>query len=428
MTSYRARKLNFERLERREVFSADLDAVRVDALVDYAAKGQSLAIETSIANRSSSDASLDYVVEFRLSLDRTLDSSDLLLGSVTRPGLAVSSLDKWTQQLTIPATALHARYFVTAAVRNSADVLEDTAIDDQSTSVVFSSLTGVVSYQGRSSSVFIRSYLGESTPILDSVPTWLVIHGRNSSPSSPNLVQLGTALDGVQPGDQVLVLDWSGAAASGSLGGAGENFIKPVATWGASALSVYGFTGGQLNIVGHSWGAYVGVELAERLPAPRGKPGQANSIIAIDPATDFPGGSYNPLARGEVNFARNSKFSWAFYATGGAFGSSVTASTAHESFVVTSTDHSKLVNVVAELVTLAALPTASPASLGGQFVFDRLLVSHSPNPAWRANSYQSSGRRINTGTFEAVVRATPDGLGVKSLTFVAGLQEVTYLP
>lgn len=292
--------------------------------------------------------------------------------------------------------------------------------------ILHTSLEGIVSYQGHPQAVAIRTYLGGTEPILKDVPTWLVIHGRNSEPSSPNLVQLEAVLDAVRSGDQVLVLDWRGAAASGALGGAGENYIKPVATWAAGALSGYGFVGEHLNVVGHSWGAYVGAELAERMPASLGLPGEVNSIIAVDPAIDYPGGSYNPLARGEVNFARNSKFSWAFYAGGGVFGSATTAGTADESFVVTSSDHSKVVNVTANLFALAIAPTAGPTTLGGQFSFDRLLVSHTPNPAWRPNSYDSSARRVSRGTFEAVVSAAPTRLSVASLKFATLTQERVY--
>jgi|GEM_PF-3409669 len=422
------RTWSFEQLERRDVFAADLDAVRVDAVADYAVPGQTLAITATIANLSTLDASLDYAVEFRLSLDRTIDATDVLLDVVTRPGLSAASHDEWTQQVAIPTNVPHARYYVSMSIHTSANTVADNAIDDQSTSILYTSLEGVVSYQGRTQAVAIRSYLGGTEPILDNVPTWLVIHGRNSDPSSPNLVQLEGVLDAVRSGDQVLVLDWRAAAASGGLGGAGENYIKPVATWAAGALSGYGFLGEQLNVVGHSWGAYVGAELAERMPAPRGLPGQVNSIIAVDPAIDFPGGSYNPLARGEVDFARNSKFSWAFYAQGVVFGSATTAGTADESFLVTSSDHSKVVNVIANLFSLAIVPTARPATLGRQFSFDRLLVSHTPNPAWRPNSYNSSGRRVSRGTFEAVITAAPTRLTVGLLKFATSKQERVYRP
>lgn len=70
--------------------------------------------------------------------------------------------------------------------------------------------------------------------------------------------------------------------------------------------------------------------------------------MALSPAADYPGGSYNPTAANEVNFARNSKYSWAFYASGDFYGSSTTAQTADESFVVTAS-----VNGTTEIITFA---------------------------------------------------------------------------
>jgi len=278
-------------------------------------------------------------------------------------------------------------------------------------------LQGTVSCNSKTHTVYLRPSTGNGAMIRNDVPTWIVIHGRNSSPSSANLVQLAAALDGYSISDQVLVLDWSAAAASGLLGGAGENCIKPVATWASSTLAGYGLSPDKLNLAGHSWGAYVAAELAERQPT-----AQVNSIVALDPAIDYWGGSYNPTASGEVNFARNSRFSWAFYAYGGSLGSATTASTADESFVVKSTDHSKLVNAVANLVSII---NARPAArqIDEQFVTQagelRLLVGI-PHPSWIPNSYSSSGKRSATGTFEAVITATRDKLGVLSLEFYNG--------
>ena len=276
------------------------------------------------------------------------------------------------------------------------------------------SLDGKVTYNGSIKSVSIRSYIS-GTQIYNNLPTWIVIHGRNSSPSSSNLVQLEKALDARLTGDQVLVLDWSSAAASGLFGGAGENYIKPVAAWASAALTTFGLTSNELNLAGHSWGAYVAAELAELEPAGVLAPYQVNSIMALDPATDYPGGSYNPTATNEVNFARNSRISWAFYAYGGLYGSSTTAQTADESFVVKGTDHSKLVNVVADTVA---------RNFGGQFDLDHLLAG-TLSTVWVPNSYDSSGRRSSTGKFEAVLTATSNRLGVYSLKYFNGNTEVT---
>jgi pimeloyl-ACP methyl ester carboxylesterase len=410
--------LCFERLEPREVLSADLAAVAVHALAGYAIPGQTLAVQTTVENHGP-DASLGFSVEYRLSKDAVFSSDDMLLGTATKSGLGAGSPATWSQVLTIPTSALHDKYYVEILVTAGADGTpsNNTAVDSATTSILYTSLSGTVTYNGSTKSVSIYSYAGTATPIFDDRPTWIVIHGRNSSPSSSNLVQLETTLDAHSPNDQVLVLDWSKAAASGLLGGAGENYIKPVAKWASGALTSYQITPDELNLAGHSWGAYVAAELAELEPVSAlGPAGQVNSIMALDPATDYPGGSYNPTATNEVNFARNSGISWAFYAYGGLYGSSTTAQTADESFVVKGTDHSKLVNVVADTVA---------RNFGGQFGLDRLLAGALSTTVWVPNSYDSSGRRSSTGKFEAVLTATSNRLGLYSLKYFNGITEVT---
>lgn len=418
--------MQFERLERREVCAGDLDLTVLDVRDFEALAGHSVAVDLAVANRNDSAASAAYQVELRLSVDATIDDSDRLLEVIARGSLLPAATDAWTEQTPIPADVAHGRYYVGAVIRTAGTTTPgDVLADPQFVTVFRESLTGSVTYGGRAASVSIHAFRADGAPIRDDVPTWLVIHGRNSSPDSTTLVQLETSLDAVQRGDQVLVLDWSAAAASGAIGGAGENYIKPVATWAAGALSAYGISGLELNVVGHSWGAYVGAELAERMPAAKGQPGRVNSLVAIDPALDFPGGSYNPTARGEVNFARNSLFSWSFYAAGGGFGSPVTAATAREATLVVGADHFKIVQVVADLTTLASLPLASPTSLGAQFSFDRLLVTQLPNTSWRPNSYDVRARKVRSAPFEAVLFATADGTQVASLRFATMTGETT---
>jgi pimeloyl-ACP methyl ester carboxylesterase len=409
----RRRSLGFEHLEPRELLSVDLAAVAVHSLAGYAVPGQTLTVQTTVANQGS-DASGAFTVEYRLSKDTTFSSDDTLLGTATEAALGSGSTATWSQVLTVPTSTLHNKYYVEALVTAAGDGTSSNniATDSATTSVLYTTLSGTVAYNGITKSVSIHSYTGTSTPIFDDRATWIVIHGRNSSPSSPNLVQLESTLS--SPSDQVLVLDWSTAAASGLLGGAGENYIKPVAKWASSVLTSYGILSDELNLAGHSWGAYVAAELAELEPASSLPAGEVNSIIALSPAADYPGGSYNPTAAGEVNFARNSKFSWAFYAAGDLFGSATTAQTANESFVVKGSDHSNLVYVVANAIA---------RDYGGQFDLNRLLAGVA-STAWVANSYDSSGRRSSTGKFEAVLTATSNGL-VSSLKYFNGTTEIT---
>ncbi len=148
--------------------------------------------------------------------------------------------------------------------------------------------------------------------------TWIVIHGRGCSrytAPTPNIPRLATDIQNLRPNDQVLTLDWSGpATAQSGFLFLEEDWIQPVATWAASALLADGFSPSNINLVGHSWGGNMTDELAERL-------GGVNTIFAIDPARNG-SGSYNPNANfgtpsAEIDFARHSNFSWAFFSRDG---------------------------------------------------------------------------------------------------------------
>jgi pimeloyl-ACP methyl ester carboxylesterase len=236
--------------------------------------------------------------------------------------------------------------------------------------------------------------------------TWLLIHGRNSGPFTPSWLGLASAIHEARPDDQILVLNWRTAAASGRVGGEGENFIVPVGTAAAAALVQYGFSGADINIVGHSWGAYVGDEIAERVP------GGVNSIVALDPARDFPGG-YNPEGTSpggvrNTDFSAHSAFSWAFHNGDGLpFGSQTTPTTAREAFVVDGTTHSGVLGVFANLLR-------DPQGPGEFFQLDRLLA-HQPGP-WIPNEYDSQGNPEASGPFEGVVAAA--GQTPLSFTYV----------
>lgn len=426
----RARKrpllAGMENLESRALLASNLTALEVDSLAGYVAAGGSLGVSARVQNGGDAPSG-GFTVEYRLSSDSLISATDILLGSMDWESLEAGQMLEQSTSVTVPSTVEHGEYYLGLLVTPNAEIGDgdpsDNAVADASaTDILYSQLAGTVVYNNSARSVSIRSAAGASTPIFDDRTTWIVVHGRNSSPSSSNLVAMASAVDGYSAQDQVLVIDWSNAAASGLLGGAGENYIKPVAAWAAAALSSYGVEGAELNLIGHSWGAYVAAELAERMPG-----GVVDSIIALDPAVDYPGGSYNPTASGEVDFARNSNFSWSFYAYNGSYGSATTARTADEAFVVTASDHSKVVNVAATLITWSyAAPTPSAAQIGAQFQLDRLLNGQRSS-LWVANRYDSAGKASSRGPFEAVVRATGDGLGVYSLTFFDGKKHVTYL-
>lgn len=243
--------------------------------------------------------------------------------------------------------------------------------------------------------------------------TWLVTHGWTSSRSEPNIKAAASNLAGRYPGDQILTLDWSAAAARVDVfDGSAEDAIKNVGIFAAEALVSHGFTGSMLNLVGHSWGTYVSDELAERIP------GGVNSIVAIDPGEDHPTqlNSYNPHSNGEVNFAAHSAFSWAFYSAYleyvlGNAGDEETPVTAHESVVVQGTTHNDIVFMFAAFLANPVSPFAA------YFDLDRLLnQSYGP---WQLNQRDYTGSPVTGGGYEAVLSLAADRQTATNIAFAA---------
>src|SRR4051794_31066943 len=96
----------------------------------------------------------------------------------------------------------------------------------------------------------------DGTAIDPSRPTWLIIHGWDSSPAE--FADLVSAIHAQRPTDQILTLDWHTAADTGELNPFdAEKRVPLVATWAATALTGAGFSGTNLNEIGHSFGSYV---------------------------------------------------------------------------------------------------------------------------------------------------------------------------
>ncbi|MCK9420319.1 MAG: DUF1566 domain-containing protein [Nitrospirae bacterium] len=260
-------------------------------------------------------------------------------------------------------------------------------------------------------------------PITNTLQTWIVIHGRDGSRTSENILRLAQAIANKFPNEQVLTLDWSGPAMPhGEYDFYEENWIQPVAQWAAQALTGYRFTGSLLNLVGHSWGGYVADEIAERID------GGVNTIVALDPAKEGDGW-YNPEDFGQINFAAHSQFSWAFHSS--SLGAASTPPTADEAFVVKTglgwvDAHSAVVNLFSYMVEN---PTIGVSQF---FQLDRLLL-HTPGP-WVPNKYftEFPFPENRTGGYEGIITATPGStVSVISpqspLDFVPTTPEITVL-
>jgi pimeloyl-ACP methyl ester carboxylesterase len=160
--------------------------------------------------------------------------------------------------------------------------------------------------------------------------TWIVIHGMNGNPWGNN-ANLASAIDNYQTGDQVFTLDWSEAAKSSGmifidegiipdpyLGG---NWIPGVARFAVNTLTnKWGISSSNINLVGHSLGAYVAYEISKQI-------GGVGKLVALDPAITTNGGYTDEP---NVNFSKYSQWSWGFYSS--KLGHEDRSKTAHESF------------------------------------------------------------------------------------------------
>lgn len=406
-----------EDLELRIVLATECDLTPVLVQAPATAEpGDRIAVSIQIGNLGAAN-SPRFQVEIRLSLDGIINGDDQRLTTVAHKKIGAGGAAQWSQQFRLPETLPAGSYHIGLIIDPAHQVAEqneanNTLADTNTTAVFRSQLAGRVKYQKGTKPAEIHRLDESGAAINPELTTWLVIHGRNESSTSPDLVALAQQIEQYQSGDQVLVLDWQKAAASGVLGGQGENYIRPVAAWAAQALTDYGFRGLQLNLVGYSWGAEVAAELSEVL-------GQVNSILAIDPARDYPGGSYNPEAPGEVVFQAHAKQSWAFFATASLpFGSPLPASTAEDAFVLTGSDHFGVVSVITSIL---ALPVNHPFAT--EFSLAALLTGV-PQPTWQPDSYSFVGTlQLADGEFDAVLIASPSGKRISGLRFFDGLEE-----
>jgi len=255
---------------------------------------------------------------------------------------------------------------------------------------------------------------GSSKAIDPSKNTWLVIHGLtlNTAPPDKNVLQelddnthLANAVDGYSPDDQVLVLDWRNEAYSYSPipdPHIGARWIDSVASWTADQLmNKFNIANSNINLIGHSLGAYVAAEIAAKIP------GGVNKIIALDPATEVGrpynfGGGHNSS---QVNFSNNSSWSWGFY--GSLLGSPDRARTADESFnidfgllsIEMDTAHGAVRKLFKDMLEEANDKTVS--SNGDIFGLDRMNSSGKPwvidyGSKWEAKieAKQENGRWI----------------------------------
>jgi pimeloyl-ACP methyl ester carboxylesterase len=159
-----------------------------------------------------------------------------------------------------------------------------------------------------------------------------------------------------------------------------------------------GFSTSVLNVIGHSWGGVITGELAGAFP------GGVNRAVAIDPAEDAPPPIGKLYSTENVVFGgANSGYSWSFYSRDGGSlgitaGSDVTPETADEGFVVTGSEHSRVVDLFRLMISDPTGPVSRFFSL------ERLLAGTSG--PWVRDVYESDATTDPDGLYEAVVSST----------------------
>lgn len=192
----------------------------------------------------------------------------------------------------------------------------------------------------------------QGTGPIKNMRTWVIVHGRNSNPYTPNMDRLIRAVKTARPYDQVLTLNWSQGAADNAspiwdYGLQGSRWIAPVANWTAGILNDLGIQAYRVGLIGHSWGAHVSGEIARHLDELQGT--MVDGLVALDPAvlTDYYTGD-------TPDFSLHAQMSWAFNSS--AYGSNAFAMTAAQSFNVwvgdplTMAAHGRVIDLFASMI------------------------------------------------------------------------------
>lgn len=162
--------------------------------------------------------------------------------------------------------------------------------------------------------------------VLPGRETWVAIHGWRDAPTDVHRV--ATAIDAAPGRNQVFEVDWSPAAASTDTNAVALR-VPEVGAWVAKKLTSWGIAGQNVNLVGHSYGAYMADEIAMRIP------GGVNRVVALDTAIPAIAGT----DRENVNFAAHSKYAVAF--VGSAFAHQAVSRTADQTILLDVGDFSQ---------------------------------------------------------------------------------------
>jgi pimeloyl-ACP methyl ester carboxylesterase len=237
-------------------------------------------------------------------------------------------------------------------------------------------------FDGRKTRVGFTTPTGNSAVVQPGRAIWIVAPGWTEDLTTTRLV--AQAIDRTSRKDQVLILDWSNAAATTDVVNAARR-LPTVAQWAANTLKRCGVVSANLNLVGHSLGAYMADQVARRTS------GGANRIVALDPATP------NAADLAGTHFAQHSRFALAF--VGSSFASKPAALTADETVRLNVGDFNSLLAHGAVPDLFASMTLASVGSRPGRVspLFSVTRLTASSRPKWKSNAFDGGYEAVLVG-------------------------------
>jgi len=253
------------------------------------------------------------------------------------------------------------------------------------------------------------SRVGDGSNAIDpTLPTWIIIHGRDASSDSGYIQDLAKNIGDYANNDQVLLVDWRMGATDNraSISLEGSRWISKVAVWVDDQLRKLGIAPNSLRLVGHSWGALMANDIARLQNRNVGNTvgSKVQAIVALDPAvaeaakgTSILGSMYNDAG---LDFKANAINSWAFNSS--AYGSNKYANTATESFDAEIGDPLS-VNAHTAIVSLFTDMVAKSNRTGTSYINNSVINLFGLNRLLNGGTVPWA--KIDT-SFEATIQAT----------------------
>jgi hypothetical protein len=176
-------------------------------------------------------------------------------------------------------------------------------ISREGSSEVFPVRMSVAAFNSNGDRIYKDPQTNEPLVINPSLPTWVVVHGRESSEQVNAIIDLARSLADTA---QVVMVDWNEAAKDFTYVGLDPlrdaKWTTSVGKWLGSQIDNLGFLHGNISFAGHSHGTYVSFFAAQTLQNLGDK---VQTIVALDPARDpiFVGG----FDESQINFSAVAK-------------------------------------------------------------------------------------------------------------------------